>query len=65
MKNVKMGTMDARTLDSHLYQDSGVVAARQFKPAQSSTIQVQGHTPVKANEGRRSPNGHNEDAKRN
>jgi len=36
----KMGTMDARHLDSRLYQDSGVAAARQYKPAcdESSTI---------------------------
>src|SRR5882762_10615586 len=48
-----MGTMDARTLDSHLYQDSGVVAARQYKPAQPATIRVQGHTPANVNTGRR------------
>jgi len=41
----KMGTMDARTLDSHLYQDSGVVAARQFKPAQSSNNSSTGSYP--------------------
>jgi len=34
----KMGTMDARTLDSRLYQDSGVVAARQYKPTQPAAI---------------------------
>ena len=34
----KMGTMDARSLDSHLFNDSGVVAARQYKPAQPAVI---------------------------
>src|SRR6267378_6422949 len=49
----KMGTMDARTLDSHLYQDSGVAAARQYKPAQTATIRVQGQAPANVNTGRR------------
>jgi len=38
----KMGTMDARTLDSCLFNDSGVAAARQYKRAQSAVIRVQG-----------------------
>src|SRR6267143_4810533 len=49
----KMGTMDARTLDSRLFQDSGVAAARQYKPAQSAVIRVQGQAPAYANTGRR------------
>src|SRR5882762_10299116 len=49
----KMGTMDARKLDSRLFEDSGVAAARQYKPAQSTFIQVQGQAPAHANTGGR------------
>src|SRR5882762_226601 len=45
----KMGMMDARTLDSRLFDDSGVSAARQYKPARPAVIQVQGQAPAYAN----------------
>src|SRR6267143_2036631 len=52
-KERKMGTMDARKLDSRLFEDSGVAAARQYKPAQSTFIRVQGQAPAHANTGGR------------
>ena len=52
-KEQKMGTMDPRTLDSRLFNDSGVAAARQYKPAQSATIRVQGQRPAQINPGGR------------
>src|SRR6267143_3853671 len=44
-----MGTMDTRTLNSRLFNDSGVAAARQYKPAQPAIIRVQGQSPAQPN----------------